>query len=416
MKDKRKILQYLKKCVDGKITITQFAEATGYSYRHCQNLKKRYIEEGADCLIHGNTNKKSSRRISDELRQKVCELYLKEYDGYNFTFFNEILSSDYDINLGYRSLYNILTESGIKSPEKHKVKKTEKHHRIRARRMNEGDLVQIDGTPFQWFLWCGDKNYYCIHAGVDDATSKIVGMFMTENECLYGYMGMIKSMYRKYGLPNSFYSDRASIFCVTPRQKDKLSILEQLQGVHEKRTQFQRIMDELHINQILAWSPQAKGRVERMWQTVQSRLPHYFKKHQIKTIEEANLFMEKFFVDIYNEQFGKQPADDDSFFMRYFQPDELDKILCARFPCKTDHNGQFKFRGMTFAVIGAKYSACKPIEMCVTEKGISACLNGEYYQVRPVDELTDGYDELIPKVVRNIIHDALMKNMKKESA
>lgn len=415
MKDKRKLEFYLEKLSRNQVTVRQVAEATGYSQRRIQTLKKLYKEQGASCLIHKNTNKPCASRIPTQIRNQICELYLKEYDNYNFSFFNDILSDDYDINISYRTLYNILTEKGIKSPEKHHIKKVDKHHRIRPRKKNEGDLVQIDGTPFQWFRWCGDNKYYCIHAGVDDATSKIVGMYMSENECLYGYMGMIKVMYRRYGLPNSFYSDRASIFCVTPKQKDKLTVFEQLQGVHEKRTQWQRILDELHINQILAWSPQAKGRVERMWHTVQDRLPHYFKKYQIKTIEQANLFIEKYFIDIYNEKFGKEPEEDESFYMKYYD-EELDKILMAKFPCKTDHNGQFKFKGMTFAVIGAKYCACKQITLCVNENGLSVYLNGEYYDVKLLDHLTDGCDETMPIVVRTIVHEALMKDMKKESA
>lgn len=414
-KDKALLKEYLPKLVKGKMTLNQVAISTGYTVRQIYAIKKRYIEEGASCLIHKGTNKPSPRRIPEEIRQKVVQLYLSEYDGYNFTFFNDILSDDYDIHLSYRTLYNILNENGVKSPEKHHQKKIEKHHRTRTRRQNEGDLMQIDGTPFAWFSWCGDKSKYCIVAGVDDATSKLVSMYMTENECLYGYMEMLRICYEKYGSPREIYSDRAAIFCVTPRQKDKLTILEQLQGVHEKKTQWQRILDQMHINQILAWSPQAKGRVERMWHTVQDRLPHYFKKHHIRTMEEANKFMNEVFIPIYNEKFGKEPADDDTFYAR-LNDDDLDQILCARFPLRTDVNGQFKFRGMTFAVEGARYCATKNIELCVNQQGLMVYLGGQYYKCTLLDEIIDEVNDLVPKVVKNIIQDSLMKDMKKESA
>lgn len=415
MKDKRKLVVYLEKIVRKQCTIRQVALVTGYSERHVWALKKRYMAEGVDCLIHKNQGRPSPRRIPNKTRKRIVELYLKEFDGYNFTFYQEILSDDYGIKISYRALYNILTENGIRSPERHHIKKADKHHRNRARRQNFGDMIQIDGTPFQWFKWAGDNKYYCIVAGVDDATSRIVSMYMTENECLYGYMEMLRNTYVKFGSPNEIYSDRSAIFCVTPKQKDSLTIMEQIQGVHERRTQWQRILDEMHIHQILAWSPQAKGRVERMWKTVQSRLPYYFRKYKIKTMNEANLFMEKFFIDIYNKKFAVEPADDDEFFMR-FSDCNIDDILCARFPCKTDSNGQFKFRGLTFAVKNAKYSAKRRIELCVKQTGISAFLDGKYYEVEFRDYLTDGLQESAPAVLRNIIYEALLKDMKQESA
>ena len=415
MRDKAKLAVLLPKVVSGKLTIRAVAISTGYSVRQVQNLKNAYMQIGKNCLIHKNKFKTPKNKISAENRQKIVDLYMKDYDGYNFTFFREILSDDYGINLSYRTLYNILSEAGIRSPEKHKVKKVEKHHRTRPRRSREGELMQIDGTPFQWFKWCGDNKYYCIQAGVDDATSKMVAMYMTENECLYGYMEMLRLTYKRYGTPDAIYSDRAGIFCVTPRQKDKLSILEQLQGLHEKRTQWQRILDQMHIKQILAWSPQAKGRVERMWHTVQARLPHYFKKHKIRTMEEANKFLEEKFLDIYNEKFAVKAKSEESAYIR-LNDENLSDILCARFPAKTNVNGEFMFRRSKFAVVGAKYCACKQIEFCISQYAVKAYLNGQYYDVQILDDLTEGRDELIPKVMQNIIYDALLKDMKKESA
>lgn len=404
------------KLIKGSLTLRLVSEATGYSVGHIWQLSQKYKKVGPECFVNQNKFRTPKNKISVKKREEIARIYMKNYDGYNFSFFKEILEEDFGIKISYRTLYNILSEAGIKSPEKHKVKKVEIHHRSRPRKAHEGEMLQIDGTPYQWFKWAGDNKYYCIQAGVDDATSKIVALYMTENECLYGYMEMLRQCYEKQGSPLSIYSDRAGIFCVTPRNKDKLSIAEQLAGLHEHRTQWQRILDEMHIKQILAWSPQAKGRVERMWRTVQSRLPHYFKKYKIKTMAEANIFLEHQFVAIYNKKFAKKAKNEEPLYFKYTEGKNINDILCARFPCKTNANGEFLFRRSKFAVIGAKYCACKNIELCINEQEVKALLNGSYYNVKLLDDLTDGRDELIPKVMRNIIYDALLRDMKKDCA
>lgn len=379
-------------------------------------LKNLYAQVGALCLENKNKGRTPKNKIDPKTRKHIVELYLKDFDGYNFSFFRDILADDYDINISYRSLYNILTEFGIKSPEKRRVKKAVKNHRIRPRKEHEGEMLQIDGTPYQWFKWCGDNKYYCISAAVDDATSKLVGAYMTENECLYGYMEMARRIYMREGSPASYYSDRAAIFCYSPRdKKNKLTVVEQLAGLHEKRTQWQRILDEMNIKQILAFSPQAKGRVERMWLTVQKRLPHYFKKYKINNMVAANEFLENKFLDIYNKKFARPAQKTEKYYTRNCD-DKLDEILCARFYAKTDANGQFKYMCNTFAVVGAKYCACKPIELCVSEHGLKAYLNGAYYDVELRSELTDSRTEYIPQVLRNIIYENLLRDMKEKSA
>lgn len=413
--NKKNTLLWLSRINRGECSIRFAASQANYSVHRMWELKNLYAEIGAACLENKNKGRTPKNKKSPETRKKIIELYLKDYEGYNFSFFRDILEEDFNIKVSYRTLYNILTEFGIKSPEKRRVKKAEKNHRIRPRKEHEGEMLQIDGTPFAWFKWCGDNKKYCISAAVDDATSKLMGAYMTENECLYGYMEMLRRIYIREGAPASFYSDRAGIFCVSPRDKDKLTIAEQLQGLHEKRTQWQRILEEMNIKQILAFSPQAKGRVERMWLTVQKRLPHYFKKYKIHNMAEANEFLETKFLDIYNAKFARPPQSLTKFYARN-NDDDLSDILCARFPCISDINGQFKFMRATFGIIGAKYTARKNFELCISENGLKAYLNGKYYDVEFRSELVDARGETMPIVVKNIIYENLMRPMKEKSA
>ena len=143
-------------------------------------------------------------------------------------------------------------------------------------------LVQTDGTPFDWF---NIGNKYSLHGYIDDATGKILGLYMCENECLMGYLEITRQMLKKYGSPVAIYSDKYSVFFPTSSQK--LTTEEQLEGKEKPTTQFHRIMDFLGIELIAASTSQAKGRIERLWETLQDRLVTEFKINNIKTIDDA---------------------------------------------------------------------------------------------------------------------------------
>lgn len=415
MKYKKLLPTYIKGVVSGKYTLSQAAESTGYSINWIWTMKNKFLKYGDAAFIHGNTGKPSHNKIPREVEKKIIMLYETEFESkVNFSFFQECLK-DYDIEISYTALHELLKSAGFKSPESHRIKHSKPVHRPRPRRENEGDLLQIDGTPYQWFAWCGDKSYYCMSGGIDDATGKILALYMTENECLYGYNEVYRKICTKYGVPRESYMDRSAIFCANPKNKDKLTIDEQLAGLHQHRTQFQRIMDDLSCRQILAWSPQAKGRVERMWRTLQGRLPYLFKKNKIKTMEEANVFLEKWLENDYNQsKFIKKAKKNELFYLKC--PENLDNILCARFHCRTNSAGVFKFNKQNFTIRGAKYVACKKLELCISaEHGLRACLDGKYYPVEMLDFLSDGLDN--PTItLNNIMYEYLYKDMKQQSA
>ena len=235
-------------------------------------------------IKHGNCFIRQPRFITYAFKEKIKNLKLSEdYCDTNFTHFQELLEERENIKIYYTSLYSILTEYGIKSKKKHKDRKT---HRQRKRKSHEGDLVQADGTPFDWFK---DGNKYSIHGFIDDATGKVLGAYMCEHECLLGYLEVLRQMLENYGIPKCLYPDKFSVFFTNKGQK--LTVEEQLQGKSEPTTQLKRIIDVLGIDMFAASTSQAKGRIERLWNTFQDRLITEFKLANVTSIIKSSTLL-----------------------------------------------------------------------------------------------------------------------------
>ena len=183
---------YVKGLYNHKYTLKQASESTGYSIVHLCRLRKKYEQYGAQIFEHGNSGHIPTNKIDTKLRQRIACIYSAQYSDVNFSYFQKCLKEFEGITIGLTSLRNILSEYGIKSPEARKIKKKKIVHRPRLRRDTEGDLLQIDGTPFAWFYKFGDNKRYCLSGGIDDATGKITGLYFTENECLYGYLEVLR--------------------------------------------------------------------------------------------------------------------------------------------------------------------------------------------------------------------------------
>lgn len=407
---------YITGLAAGKYTLRQAADSTGYTIQHLSRLKIQYLKYGYSIFEHKLKGRIPANKKTAAFKNKIVALYATPaYKNINFKYFCECLEHYENIKVSYSTLKNIMNEYGIKSPEAHKIKRAKPAHRPRVRRENFGDMLQIDGTPFQWFQRFGNNKRYCMVGAIDDATSKITGLYITEYECLYGYMEILRQTINKYGCPREIYSDRAAIFCVTPKKKQNLTQWEELAGIHDKKTQWQRILDDLSIRQILAWSPEAKGRVERMWLTLQKRIPTELYRAGADTVEKANRFLEKY-IDRFNEQFGVEPMRPESFFLPCSE--NLDVILSAQFPRRTDSHGCISFHSYKFAV-DAPRVCCRNLILHISEHGLYARFEGDsnFYPVRLLDDfICSGYGEKIPQVVQDIIYRYMYAYAKEISA
>ena len=284
MNSREKLKAHVVSCMlEGKMTVKEGAERLGISERQTKRLKKRGKENGVTSMLHRNCGRQPKHTLPPEKKQEILEIKSRpSYENVNFTHFKELLEREEGITISYFALRKLLLESGIKS-SKSKRKRKIKHPR-RQRKEHAGEMLQIDGSYHQWFK--GDKEYYTIHGSIDDATGKITGLYMCKNECMEGYMQIMRQTIKTHGVPRSLYADGLSIFFSTKEP----TLEEQLSGKTANKTQFANMMNSLGTHMIHARSSQAKGRIERIWGTLQGRIETEFAIRDITTQEEANAF------------------------------------------------------------------------------------------------------------------------------
>lgn len=359
----------------GLITVKEAALALALSERQVQRLKKKVRELGPEAVIHQNTGKKPSNAISDETKTKILEIAKSEnLKNCNFMHMKDILSEHFGIEIGYATLHDLLLSNGHTSPKK---RRRYKPHRRRSRKPQAGLLLQTDATPYQWFK--GDRKYYALHGAIDDATGQLTSLFMTKNECLVGYFTMLRQTIENYGIPCSLYADRHTIF-----QSQTKGWAETNPNIKVNDTQLGRALKELGIELIPARSPQAKGRIERVWQTLQSRLPVEFALNGITSIEAANKFLKKY-IYAFNSQFAVEPANAVSLFTKPQKGLNLDAILCVKVKRRIDSGGVFSYKNKSFKVIETYETGSIPhnasINVLVSEKyGIKVEYSGTIFE------------------------------------
>ena len=364
------------KSLEGKMTVAETALVLGLSERQVKRLRNGVKTEGAAFLIHKNKNKPSTRATPKETKQKIIDMYRSDmYKGANFLHFTELLAEHEDVSLSYSTVRNALTAADIESPKK---RRRFKPHKRRKRKAQEGLLIQIDATPYPWF---GGKTKSTLHGGIDDATGKIVGAYMSKNECLHGYFETMRQTIEQNGVPVAAYTDKHTIF--RSPNANKLTIEEQLDGKAISDTQYGRALKELGINLIYAQSAPAKGRIERLWETLQSRLVIEFRIHNINTAHEANIFLAEY-IPKFNEQFAVEPEQTEQGYSPLLPNLDLDLILCVKEIRTVDNGGVFAFHGKSFKIISNEVPKKAKVEVVASAvKGVIALYKGKSYDVVP---------------------------------
>ena len=389
---------YIPMFARGEITQRECAKLCKIRSVSVWRLKKRYLELGDATFIHGNTGRTPKNKKYDY--DKIVDDY-KKFDGTPFKAFRDNCGDylDYAEVPSYTTVYNALSSHGIVSPRAHIPVREKKKHLPRTERENEGDLIQIDGSRHDWFL-NGQK--VTLHGAIDDATHKIVALYFCENECLLGYYKVLEQIKsRTGGLPMAIYSDRSQIFFTTRGT----TLEEQLAGSEKATTQWQKTCKELKIELIAAYSPQAKGRIERLWQTLQGRLPYIFRNLGINTIEKANEFLENYIVK-FNAQFSV-PAQDSALHWKEISAD-FDFLFAVRIEKKTNSDGTFKYHGYKFRLL-SRHSARVSFIFCLSESyGLKGFINGKYYDVELCEPICDVVGDPMPAVEKDLIYRYLL--------
>jgi transposase len=284
----------------GVLDVETAAELLGVSARQVRRLRARFRQEGMAAVVHGNCGRQPTNRTDPALVERILALAGPDgkYHDLNVCHLQELLEREEQVVIGRSTLDRLLKQAGLRQPAK---TAPPVHRRRRLRRPAEGMLLQIDGSPFDWLEGRGSKA--ALIGAIDDATGQVLFLLFRPTEDQVGYLLLLRSIAQRFGLPMSIYHDRHTIL----RSPKQPTLEEQLAG-QTPMSQLQRVMAELGIESIPAHSPQAKGRIERLWGTLQDRLTKELRLAGSTTLEQANAFLPGF-IERYNVRFAKNPQD-----------------------------------------------------------------------------------------------------------
>jgi transposase len=273
------------------------------SPRQVRRLRAAYQREGLAAVVHGNQGRAPANRTDPADVERIVQLAGPggKYHDLNTCHLQELLAREEQIAIGRSTLDRLLKQAGLRQAT---AVAAPVQRRRRERRPAEGLLLQIDGSPYAWLE--GRAAQACLLGAIDDATGKILFLHLRPTEDQIGYLLLLRSIAQHYGLPLSIYHDRHTIL----RSPKQATLDEQLAG-QPPMSQVQRVMAELGIESIAAYSPQAKGRIERLWRTLQDRLTKELRLAGCNTLAEANAFLPAF-RERYNARFAQAPADPQS--------------------------------------------------------------------------------------------------------
>ena len=313
----------------------------GVSYRQAKRIRRAIRDKGIKGLVHGNRGRPSKRRIDESIREKVLALSKQVYWDFNDTHFTEKLRECEGVEVSRETVRKLRRESGL-GPKRRR--RAPKHRKRRERKAQEGWMVLWDGSPHPWFG--PELTPCCLMAAMDDATGKLLAARFFPFEGSSGYLWLLKEMVKKYGIPISIYQDRHGAL---HRNDSHWSLEEQLAGRQEP-TQVGLALQSLGIEAIPALSPQAKGRVERLFATLQDRLMAELRLRGIQTIQEANAFLETVFLKDFNRRFAIRPRESQKAWRELPKTLDLDRLVSFRYNSVVGNDNSIRIGGWVLDV------------------------------------------------------------------
>lgn len=403
---------YIPLCYAGQISVRKTAKILNMAPVNVWKLKERYKQIGDLAFINGHKysvphNKKYTRSFCDRL----VSLYNSEWPDAPFATFYEALKNFYNIDINYNSLRLILKQYGIKPPRSWSTKEKQLH-KPRKERPCEGELLQLDASTHDWLM---NDTYISLHGAIDDATHTVTGLYFCENECRLGYNEVLRQTWIKYGVPEAVYIDRHSSFVKNKRKKN-FTLTERLEYSKNEKTHFNDLCKALNIEVILALSPQGKGRIERLWQTLQGKLPYIFRYLHIDTLDKANIFISQW-LDDFNSRFSISASSPVYKFTPLPKHFDLNYRLSVKFTCRTNSRGHFLFHDCEF-ILDAPKKDFRHFELCLSESfGIKAYMSGQWYNVRLAENiLQDTISDKMPGVEKSLIARYLLNDLHSDYA
>lgn len=402
---KMKFLEAYKNYGKNKLTCEEAATLLGVSISTFYRMRQRYGEEDFDGKFDRRLGKASPHRAADREVMYITKLYEERYRDFSVKHFYEFAKQNPEFNRSYNWTKNRLVESGLVK----KCNRGGKHRLRRERKPMEGMMLHQDGSKHRWIP--GLDYDLDLIVTLDDATSTITSCFLVEEEgTLSSFRGLYETI-KKYGLFCSFYTDRGSHYFYTPEEGGKVD--------KHQLTQVGRALRQLGIKHIAAYSPQARGRSERMFGTLQDRLPKELAMNNITTVEEANRYIQEVYLPRHNKQFSVKPTSEQKAFTPWNSTISLGDVLCLEEERTVQHDNTIRYKGFILQIEKSEYrhhyvkAEVKVHEyfdhsiaifygpLCIGKYDVDGCLkeqkNKKTERKRRVDQMMGNY-------MRGIIH------------
>lgn len=409
--------QIMKEVADGKLKKTTAEVRLNLSRRQINRLVQVYQTQGKAGFIHGNRSRKPRHAISQKLRETVVTLYIEKYSPANFAHFTELLAENEGIEISYSAVTTIMKQANILSPKAHRITKRRHKEKLKKKRLEQikqgtssesnqlkleeshpsrprkkyfGELLQMDASVHSWF---GEEKHH-LHLAIDDATGAIVGARFEKEETLKGYYHVLHDILMTYGIPFEFLTDRRTVFEYELKKKKTIE--------EDTFTQFGYACEQLGIKLSTSSIPQAKGRVERLFGTLQSRLITELRLHQVSNLDDANVFLNSY-IKKYNAQFASTMDYNKSVFEKAPVPSKINLILGILATRKINNGHHFRFKNASYLpVTGTEKEIFFPkgTEVLVIQAFNGdqfVTINEQVYHTRRLEEhelLSKEFDEL----------------------
>jgi transposase len=318
----------------GRLTAREAAEVLGLSLRQTRRLIAAYRQEGAAGLVHGNRGRPSPRKLPAEVKDEIVRLIRTDYEDYNDCHVTDNLRDKHGIDVSRSTVRRLRHAEGKTSPRK---RRSSRHRSRRRRYPQQGMLLQLDGSDHDWLEGRGPQ--LTLLAAIDDATSEVVGGLFREEEDTAGYFELMLAISRTHGVPQAVYADRHTIF----QSPVKVTLEQEIAG-QVPRSQFGRLMDELEIELIQARSPQAKGRIERLFGTLQDRLVKELREAGATTLAEANQVLHDY-LPRFNARFSVAPREPGSAYRPWPSGLAVEETFCLKHQRTVKGDNTISFSG-----------------------------------------------------------------------
>lgn len=334
-------VQVLTGVLGGDYTVKDATALLGWSPRHLRRQRSALLRDGPKVLVHGNRGRRPAHALDPRVIAMVLALASTTYAGCNDQHLSELLAEHHAIVLHRSSVRRVLRSAGRPSPQRRRAPK----HRARRERMPQaGMLLQVDGSRHRWLG--PDGPWLTLIAGIDDATGDVPWAVFREQEDAAGYLLVLQQVVRRRGVPLALYSDRHTIF---QYRADEPQSPEELLAGGRPRTQVGRVLADLDITWIGARSPQAKGRVERLWRTLQDRWLQELRLRGVTTLEEANKVLPEL-LRRHNTRFRQRAAIAGSAYRRPPHGVALRDLFCFKYWRRVGNDNVVTVAGRAIAI------------------------------------------------------------------